>query len=185
MSKTPEHLGGHLNKTHTDFKTLEYLMGRYNIKSMIDVGCGPGDMIKIAQNVGIDACGIDGDFNLKRGWEEREVEGLCHDFATGSPKIDEEFDLAWSVEFLEHVDEEYQESYMSVFRKCNYVICTAAPPGAPGHHHVNCRDRDYWIDVFDKNGFDYDEIDTEFIRANSGMVKPFIQRNGFLFKKRK
>ena len=44
MEKLPDHLGGHLNKTHTDRGTLLYLKNKYNIKSMIDIGCGPGAM---------------------------------------------------------------------------------------------------------------------------------------------
>ena len=40
MEKLPDHLGGHLNKTHTDRGTLLYLKNKYNIKSMIDIGCG-------------------------------------------------------------------------------------------------------------------------------------------------
>jgi hypothetical protein len=141
-------------------------------------------MIKIAGNAGVDACGIDGDFNLKRIWEEKEIEVLCHDFLDGSPNIKNEYDLGWSVEFLEHVDEKYQESYMSVFRKCKFVICTAAPPGAAGHHHVNCKDNQYWVELFDKNGFEYQTLETEFIRNYSGMKKPFIKRNGMFFKKK-
>jgi SAM-dependent methyltransferase len=185
MKELPKHLGGHCNQTHTDLKTLEYLRFRHNIKTMIDVGCGPGAMIKLATENGIDACGVDGDFSLIPLWEERGVDVLCHDFTNGAPEIDKEFDLAWSVEFLEHVDEEYQESYMSIFRKCKYVICTAAPPGAPGHHHVNCRDRDYWNEVFDKNGFDYLPLESEYIRNASEMKKPFIQRTGMLYERRK
>ncbi len=184
MSKLEQHLGGHCNQTHTDLKTLDYLIGRYNIKTMIDVGCGPGDMVTVANENGVKARGIDGDHTLKDVWDSKGIDVMLHDFVTGNPVIDDEFDLAWSVEFLEHVDEEYQESYMSVFRKCKYVVCTAAPPGAPGHHHVNCRDLDYWVDVFDKNGFDYQGLESEYIKKNSAMVKPFIQRTGMLFKRR-
>jgi hypothetical protein len=74
---------------------------------------------------------------------------------------------------------------MSLFRKCKYVVCTAAPPGAPGHHHVNCRDEAYWVGVFDENGFDHLPEESEYIRSNSGMTKPFIQRTGMLFERRK
>ncbi|MBT7350588.1 methyltransferase domain-containing protein [candidate division WWE3 bacterium] len=184
MSKLEQHLGGHCNQTHTDLKTLTYLRDKYNIKTMIDVGCGPGDMVTVANENGVKARGIDGDHTLKDVWDSKGIDIMLHDFVTGNPVIDDEFDLAWSVEFLEHVDEEYQESYMSVFRKCKYVVCTAAPPGAPGHHHVNCRDEAYWVKVFDENGFDHLPEESEYIRSNSDMKKPFIQRTGRLFKRR-
>ena len=63
-TELPDHLGGHLNKVHTDRATLMYLKEKYQIKTMIDVGCGPGDMTEIAAGRGIDAMGIDGDFTL-------------------------------------------------------------------------------------------------------------------------
>ena len=62
MTDLPEHLGGHLNKVHTDRGSLLYLKDKYNIQTMLDVGCGPGHMVQIANDRGIRAWGIDGDF---------------------------------------------------------------------------------------------------------------------------
>ena len=73
---------------------------------------------------------------------------------------------------------------MSIFERCRYVVCTAAPPGHAGHHHVNCQTREYWIEKFDSYGFDYDEEETEYIRENSVMRKPFMQRNGMFYVRR-
>ena len=52
MQELPDHLGGHLNKTHTDRATLLYLIQNFDIKSFIDVGCGPGDMVYLANDLG-------------------------------------------------------------------------------------------------------------------------------------
>jgi trans-aconitate methyltransferase len=183
-AELPDHLGGHLNKTHTDRVTLLYLKDKYNIKSMVDVGCGPGDMTNIAKMRGIDAMGVDGDFTLVDEWKRKGIDVVLHDFSTGAPEIDKEFDLAWSVEFLEHLYEEYIPNFMSVFEKANYVICTAAPPGYPGHHHVNCQPQEYWIEKFAEYGFEFDAEETAFIRANSAMQKPFMQATGMFFRKR-
>jgi hypothetical protein len=74
---------------------------------------------------------------------------------------------------------------MQAFARCKYVICTAAGPGAPGHHHVNCQLPTYWLDVFDKYGFDYDDETTLDIRMKkSNMQKPFMQRTGMFFVRR-
>ena len=70
MNKLADHLGGHMNKVHTDRSTLTYLTKKYNIKSMIDVGCGPGDMVMIALDKGINSIGIDGDYTLVERWKE-------------------------------------------------------------------------------------------------------------------
>ena len=76
----PEHLGGHMNMVHTDRATLLYLQEKYNINSMVDVGCGPGDMVMIAKDRGINAMGIDGDFTLQDMWKARELPIVLHDF---------------------------------------------------------------------------------------------------------
>jgi hypothetical protein len=74
---------------------------------------------------------------------------------------------------------------MQAFARCKYVICTAAGPGAPGHHHVNCQLPTYWHDVFDKYGFEYDDETTLDIRLRkSNMQKPFMQRTGMFFVRR-
>jgi len=181
MSELPDHLGGHLNKVHTDRATFSYLQTRYQIKSMIDIGCGPGDMVMIASDRGIHAVGVDGDFTLKNTWKARDLQITLHDFTQGKPDIDFNFDLGWSVEFLEHVEEQYLDNFMSIFAQCKYVVCTAAPPGHPGHHHVNCQPKEYWIEKFDGYGFEYDEEVTETIKENSVMRKPFMQRNGMFY----
>ena len=200
----PDHLGGHMNKVHTDRGTLEFLKKEYGIQTMVDVGCGPGDMVEIANNKGIRAVGVDGDFTLDFG----NTPVILHDFTTGpvplwqipSSPIERDpmqtvpwyhgavFDLGWSVEFLEHVEERYLPNFMDVFWRCKYVVCTAAPPieNDHGHHHVNCQPIEYWIEKFDSYGFDFDKKVTNDIRnMHSNMIKPFMQRNGMFFVKRK
>lgn len=185
MSDLPDHLGGHLNKTHTDRPTLVYLQKKYDIKTMVDVGCGPADMVQIARDRGIDAIGVDGDHTLKSTWEENNRPVILQDLSVGSPDLPlEEYDLAWSVEFLEHVYEEYMPNYMEIFKKCKYIVCTAAPPGYPGHHHVNCQPESYWHEKFAEIGFEYDAEETAYIRENSGMRKPFMQATGMFYKRK-
>ena len=180
----PAHLGGHLNRTHLDPGTLVYLKQKFNIESMLDVGCGPAGMVEMAESIGISAWGIDGD-----PYVERKISKVTiHDYTTGfvptASLPTSTFDLAWSVEFLEHVEEKYLPLYMHSFGLCKYVVCTAAPPGWPGHHHVNCRSIDYWIGAFAANGFEYDAIESGQVRAHSTMTKGFMSRTGMFFKKR-
>ena len=54
MNKTPEHLGGHLNKTNIDGPLLSYIKERFKVKSMLDIGCGPGGMKEVDINMNID-----------------------------------------------------------------------------------------------------------------------------------
>jgi hypothetical protein len=45
---------------------------------------------------------------------------------------------------------------MPLFKLGKLAVVTAAPPGWPGHHHVNCREKSYWVDVFEDYGLYYD-----------------------------
>ena len=186
---TPDHLGGHLNKVHTDRGVLLHLINNYDVKSMVDVGCGPGDMVEIARARGLNAIGIDGDGSLKGTWKKKDINAYVyeHDFTTG-PLLDPEsnwsFDLAWSVEFLEHVDEEFIPNYMSIFKKCKYLVVTAAPPGSGGHHHVNEQPQEYWVEKFNDNGFEFQPEVTKQLKEESTMMKGFMQRSGMFYEKR-
>jgi|SaaInlStandDraft_2_1057019.scaffolds.fasta_scaffold30509_3 hypothetical protein len=175
----PDHLGGHLNKVHVDFGALDLIIDQFFIGSMIDIGCGPGDMVEYAKEQGLEADGIDGDFTLKYNFPV-----ILHDFQDDVPPLKRTYDLGYSTEFLEHVYEGYQANYMAAFTACKYAVVTYAPPGWEGHHHVCLKPQEYWIDVFDKHGFVYDEETSMEIRKASTMAKGFMGRTGLFFRNR-
>lgn len=191
----PTHLGGHLNRVHVDHGAFLYLKEAFDIKSMLDIGCGPGWMIQFAQQHGVRAIGIDGDFTIKY---PTDVKVLVHDFTKGPADMESyfiglvgpgadydysavSFDLAWSVEFLEHVEEQYIPNFMKAFQRSGRVIVTAAPPGWNGHHHVNCQPQEYWVEKFKEYGFSYDDAISKKVREVSTMTKGFLQRTGMFF----
>jgi len=175
------HLGGHQGTTHVDEGVLDYLIRAFRIRSMLDLGCGPGAMIKLAKAKGLRALGVDGDPSVRvlSGLEPCDL--IIHDFTQGPLEIAEEFDLAWSVEFLEHVEERFQMHYMRLLQQARFVFCTAAPPGKPGHHHVNCQDQEYWKRVFRKYGFVYDPKITSDLRRASTMEREFARETGMFY----
>lgn len=175
--KTPKHLGGHMNVTHIDVGTFDFIAEKYNIKSFVDVGCGPMGMCLTAQAKGLEVIGIDGDPKLKEMFS-----GLTlHDYTSSPLKLNKIYDLGWSVEFLEHVSENYISNYMETFKCCKRLCITHAPPNKKGHHHVNCQNSTYWITKFSEYGFTYDEETTKEIRKKSTMAREFMRNNGLFF----
>lgn len=171
------HLGGHFNFTCMCIPTLNLIKEKFNIKSMIDVGCGPAGMVEYANFIGIYSIGIEGDDTL----EKKEYVKL-HDYTLGKVEVNQCFDLAYSAEFLEHVEEEFLPNFMDTFQKAKYVFVTAAPPGQGGHHHVNEQPKDYWKKKFDEYGFDYDsEVSNELSKT---MDVVMIANNSMFFKNR-
>lgn len=176
MTELPSHLGGHGSITHLDTASLLYLKNKYDIKTSYDLGCGPGGMVKAMIDNGIDAVGVDGDFTIKRS-----VPCVLHDFCTGPVELDPR-DFCWSVEFLEHVEEQYMDNYFSVFNQCKVILCTASQ-NPHAYHHVNVKPIEYWVEKFKERGFTLSEEDTEYIRANSSMKRDFIKETGMVYIK--
>jgi hypothetical protein len=178
-----EHLGGHNGKTHLDHGVLQWMKSTYNIKSMIDVGCGPGGMVELANSIGIKATGIDGDYTLDRYDSSKFI---IHDFTKGPVPIKENYDLAWSVEFVEHVYEEYIPNYVQAMQQAKYLIMTYAPIGHGGHHHVNENTQEYWIETMSNYNFVYDRRLSKEMRKQSTMGKKrkhqFLKQTGLFFK---
>lgn len=172
-----EHLGGHNNKTHIDIGALTWLQSTFNIKSFLDIGCGTGGMVELANKAGLQGYGIDGDYTLER---YNPNKFLIHDFTTGPAPLENNYDIGWSVEFLEHVHEEYMPNYMHSFQQCKYVVITYAPPGWNGHHHVNLQEEGYWIKKFKEYGLIYSETYTNELRDNSTMNYPKKPRKAFV-----
>jgi SAM-dependent methyltransferase len=173
---TPDHLGGHFDVTHIDTGALRFAVRLTNAKTFVDIGCGPGGMVEEAAKAGLTAVGIDGDpkFAGRDGI-------VIHDFTAGPIEGMSAYDLGWSCEFLEHVDEAFQGNYMAAFKRCRYVVATAAPPGAPGHHHVNCQPTAYWARVFRDHGLLLSVSLTERLRAASTMKRDFMRQTGMFF----
>lgn len=177
----PQHLGGHENETHIDSGAVDKLVELYHCKSVLDIGCGPGGMVEHFKNRGMEVIGVDGDIVVKRS-ESIKENIIIHDFQTGPWIPEKNYDLAWSVEFVEHVWPKYMMNYIASFKKCKYVVFTHAVPGQPGHHHVNCRSVDYWLGVMESNGFEIDVEATNQVRQESTMKERYIRTTGLVFK---
>ena len=172
--KLPTHLGGHMNRTHIDRGALEFAQ-TMGCSSMLDIGCGPGGQVKLAREMGMTATGVDGDPNVQPD--------ILHDFCDATLPLQPAVDLAWSCEFLEHVDEKYLTNTMSAFTSCcpSVIMVCGAPPGKKGHHHVNCQTHEYWIKAFTDEGYKFDPFLTEELRSKSTMKREFMRKNGLVF----
>ena len=131
-----------------------------NIESVIDVGCGEAHSTRFFLELGCDAIGVEGYAPAieRSGIVDRIV---VHDYCDGPYVPNREFDLAWSCEFVEHVEERYLPNFMATFSRAACVFMTFAQPGAPGHHHVNAQEQAYWVAQFAARGYELDRELTE------------------------
>ena len=195
MNTDEGHLGGYirasehppasgLDTRHGDPATYSpslwrWAHGELGVRSVLDVGCGEGHAAAFFRGLGCTVLGIDGSEQAKRHSVISDSHVL-HDYTDGPYRPSAAFDLVWSCEFVEHVEERDLPNVLETFRACRrYVMLTYAPPGQPGWHHVNCRPARYWIRKLRGIGFRFDR---ELTRASTRAADPGHYRDkGLLF----
>lgn len=158
------------------------------INSMLDIGCGLGYVMEYYQNKGVEVMGVDGSPSAIRD-SILPSKTTKHDYAQGTWTPDKTFDLIWSSEFLEHVEEKHLPHFMATFQSAKkYIFVTFAVPGQKGHHHVNLQFADYWIEKFEQIGFTYDEtlsLQARNLLPHEGMRGMQFRTKGLIFIKNK
>lgn len=154
-----DHLGGFVKggDEATYFPRLWKFLVSDGITSMLDVGCGEGHAMQFFRDQGIEAFGVD-------GVKQKDISIREHDFTEG-PFVWRPVDLIWSCEFVEHVEEQYASNLVRTFKSAKLVLMTHAFPGQAGHHHVNCRDSEYWKGFMTAAGFLFNPQYTELTRS--------------------
>jgi cyclopropane fatty-acyl-phospholipid synthase-like methyltransferase len=170
----------------------DHMIAKYNLKTMVDIGCGGGFALDYFRDLGVEVRGVEGATEaIEKNLVPRELL-VRHDYEKDGPYIPErEFDLAWTCEFVEHVEAKCMNNFLETFKKSKIVAMTYAVPGQGGHHHVNEQHEPYWINAIESAGFVYDPADTAELRevAKLDMSKyspcytsHFIER-GLIFKR--
>jgi SAM-dependent methyltransferase len=161
----------------------EYLMEKYQIDSVLDVGAGAGWSTKWFADRGVYALGVEGrsEALAKSQCRANIVE---HDY-TAAPFVPSMLmDLAWCAGFVERIEEEFIPNFMASFCACQYVCLMHAEPGQLGRHHVNCQPTEYWINKMNEFGFDYDAAETAHLRSTDLHKAPRGRRTLTFFKRR-
>tara|TARA_R110000737_G_C14438935_1_gene461022 strand:- start:7 stop:669 length:663 start_codon:yes stop_codon:yes gene_type:complete len=191
-----DHLGGCGSKGDgaTYYPAMwDHMVEKYNIKSVIDVGCGYGFSSDYFKSLGLKVLGVEGS---QGGYDDNFLPKemlVQHDYERdGSYIPEEEFDLCWCCEFVEHVEESSMHNFFDTFKKAKYIAMTFASPGQGGHHHVNEQFGDYWINHIQALGYEVLDDDTQEMRAKArtdcAEFSPFYESHfisrGLIFKRK-
>ena len=153
---------------------------RTPVRSLVDVGCGTGPWLRAARLNGIDDIqGLDG---VLAPDEELAVSGdVIHvvDFTEPLP-LARRFDVALCLEVAEHLEEKFAARIVCTLANlANTVVFSAACPGQPGQHHVNCQWPAYWQSLFNAHGFVCND-DVRWALWDLAAVEPWYRQNMFV-----
>ena len=128
---------------------MPYIQEILHPKSIVDFGCGTGTWLKVAKDL----------WGGGRNYIERDLLMIQKDefIATDLTKpvtLERKYDLAMSLEVAEHIDSVYADIFIeSICKASDVIFFSAALQGQWGVHHVNEQRLSYWVEKFEKNGF--------------------------------
>jgi len=158
---------------------LPIILAERKPESLLDVGCGNGTWLKAALELGVTSIlGVDGvaiasdEFLVPQDFFRKQDLSAPLDFGR-------KFDLVLCLEVAEHLEAENSETLIqSLVRHSDFIVFSAACPGQPGQHHVNCRWPDYWQRLFNKVGFACEDS-LRWRLWNQREVEPWYRQNVF------
>src|SRR5262245_54459582 len=133
------------------------ILGSNIPRSLLDVGCGTGTWLRAASDLGVaEVFGVDGivpEASLHISKDLVSQQDLSKTF-----NLARRFDVALCLEVAEHLPEEAADSLItSIVAHSDMVLFSAACPGQPGQHHINCQWPIYWQDLFNQRGYACDD----------------------------
>jgi hypothetical protein len=180
IDNSKPHLGGNLPEGDPSTfcpKSWTYVIEKFQIKSVTDVGSGMGHAADWFSKQGLTVTAIDGlEENVTKSIYPAQLIDLTEKAFT------QPVDLVNCIEVVEHIEEKYLDNLLDTLCSGKYLLMTHAIPGQDGWHHVNCQWENYWISHLKNRGFVLSKTDTEEIRNHAHKAK-HIKRSGLFFIK--
>ena len=151
--------------------------------SVVDVGCGEGHWLSVAQELGIaDILGIEGEWISKANPAIPRDKIRIHDLRQPL-SMGRSFDLALALEVAEHLPAANAKEFVKgLCDAADKVLFSAAVPGQGGRNHVNEQWPQYWADLFGEFGYEcYDVIWSRI--WNNSKVQWYYAQNCLVFSR--
>ena len=156
-----------------------YIIKKYSIQSVMDVGSGRGHAAKWFSDQGIKTIAVDG---LQDNIVNAVYPTVLCDLTESS--YTEAVDLVNCIEVVEHIEEKYINNLLDTICSGRYLFMTHGLPGQEGHHHVNCQPTEYWLKHLADRGFkELSDDSKELQRIASSTKAHHIKDTGMLFVK--
>lgn len=156
------HLGGNLMEG--DAWTFcpgvwNYVIDRFAVKSVLDLGCGLGYSSQYFKRKGLDVLAVDG---MIENVNNSIYPSLLCDLT--KERVTTRVDLVHCQEVVEHIEERYIDNLLSSLTCGKFILMTNALPGQGGYHHVNEQPIEYWTEQLKRYNCELMEEDTARVR---------------------
>ena len=139
-------------------ETMDWLIDKYNPKSVVDFGCGIGSYLESCYNKGLRK--IKG-YDIGGDYAKKYTPDYLHKFieyTDCTKEIDtDKYECVMTFETIEHIEpsgtDTFIQNLIKSTEKNGYILFTGAPTEQDGCGHINCHDKAYWLEKFSK--FDY------------------------------
>lgn len=146
-------------------------------KKVVDLGGGLGWYCKIIGGKAESCDEYDGSVNI-----EEATNGTVKYLNLAEPiNFECNYDIAMSIEVAEHIPKEYENIYINNLLKCGKeaILISWSRMGQGGYFHVNNKNKQDVIQIFEKRSLKYNNKITEAIKKSTKFI--WIKRNILYF----
>lgn len=162
LDPSKPHLGGnYIERNEHTFcpQAWSYVINKYSIKSVLDIGSGRGHAAKWFHEQGLKSLAIEG---MEENCRLAVHPTTCVDLTEGT--FSAEVDMVNCIEVVEHVEEKYLNNLLNALCCGKFIFMTHGKPKQRGHHHVNNQPTSYWVTHLSNNGFKLLDEDSKEIK---------------------
>jgi SAM-dependent methyltransferase len=163
---------------------LRNLLGKIEIKSVLDLGCGRGAWLGWWMNHGAtDVFGIDGAYVDVSKLHIPRTSFMPFDL-TKALSLGRKFDLVQTLEVVEHLDPSVGEQFIdNLVCHGHLILFSAAIPGQGGSFHLNERPWQYWRELFAARGYEVFDYIRPLVKDENTIVF-WYRHNTFIYAHR-
>ena len=174
--QVPVYAQGSCGITHVDHGMLGWLASEHHVRSLYDIGCGPGGQVRAARDMGLEAMGIDVDPTMYR----RPGVALA-DFCVAPLQL-QPADAVWSIETAEHIPPESVPAYIETLTSSARRVIVMTASQMQAELHVSVHRTEWWIEQVEAHaGWRYLPETPQIIASSSTMDREFLRETGMIF----
>lgn len=163
--------------------TMNKFMDKYKPNTVADFGCGIGSYLESAYDKGAVVFGLEIALKGALPYIPERIKIFIHERDICEPfKMVGKYDVVLSLETAEHIEPSGTDTYIeNLVNSGEIVVFTGAPESQGGMGHINCKERNEWLRLFESKGAKYNEQMTNEVKELWSEAPVYIRENLLIF----